>query len=323
MVQTGEAKLRSVIERLNADDKIHGILVQLPLPAQLDEGGIYDANGKRLNANTDKADVYNKPFRTLRPLQIAIGKDASISAQGSYPNNWRGPGELVDASNDSMQIVVAGKAPVFATPSTWVPVVMRLPDAAETAGSFDVFYRGDIQTDLYRGRFPTSFALEGSVDGYSWEPIYETNDVVKTEYGWFFAKDGNDKTGMGDRHGCQIRGVATNNCVTLSNASTVRVASGATLKLEGDVVISDVTVDCDKGAGTIDGGRFAENGTLRVEGAIENGAALSLSCVNTQTLGNLASWNVDVAGRNNVYKAKVDNQGVIRLFRPAFALVIR
>ena len=288
------------------------------------EWGIYDADGKRLNVNTDKADVYNKPFRTLRPLQIAIGKDASISAQGSYANGtWRGPGELVDKFTDSMQVVVGSKAPVFTTPGTWVPVVMRLPDAAGTVGSFDVFYRGDIQTDDYRGRFPTSFALEGSVDGYSWEPIYETNDVVKTEFGWFFAKDANDKTGMGDRHGCPIRGIATNNCVTLSNASTVRVASGATLKLEGDVVISDVTVDCDKGAGTIDGGRFAENGTLRVEGSFENGAALSLSCVNTQTLGNLASWNVDVAGRNNVYKAKVDNQGVIRLFRPAFALVIR
>jgi len=37
---TDMAKLRSVIERLNADDKIHGILVQLPLPAQLDEGEV-------------------------------------------------------------------------------------------------------------------------------------------------------------------------------------------------------------------------------------------------------------------------------------------
>ena len=37
---TDMAKLRSIIERLNADDKIHGILVQLPLPAQLDEGEV-------------------------------------------------------------------------------------------------------------------------------------------------------------------------------------------------------------------------------------------------------------------------------------------
>ena len=109
----------------------------------------------------------------------------------------------------------------------------------------------------------------------------------------------------------------------LRQTIAVKVASGATLKLEGDIVLSDVTVDCDKGAGTIDGGRFAENGTLRIEGDIVNGGALSLSCVNTETLGNIASWNVDAVGRNNVYKAKVDAQGVIRLYRPAFALVIR
>ena len=34
------ATLRGVIERLNNDDKIHGILVQLPLPSQLDEGEV-------------------------------------------------------------------------------------------------------------------------------------------------------------------------------------------------------------------------------------------------------------------------------------------
>ena len=38
--ETDMATLRQVIERLNADDKIHGILVQLPLPSQLDEGEV-------------------------------------------------------------------------------------------------------------------------------------------------------------------------------------------------------------------------------------------------------------------------------------------
>ena len=288
------------------------------------EWGIYDVDGIRLNVNANIDDVYRKPFRTLRPLQIALGKDASISANGSYAaGNDRGPGELVDGTTEPMQMIVGNTAPVITNPDTWVPIVMRLPDDAGTVGSFDVFYGGNIESNDYRGRYPTSFAMEGSVDGYSWEPLYETNDVVKTAYGWFFAKDSNDKGNLKNRHGHPIRGVATNNCVTLSNVSTVKVASGATLKLEGDIVLSDVTVDCENGAGTIDGGRFAENGTLRIEGAIENGGALSLSCVNTETLGNIASWNVDAVGRNNVYKAKVDNQGVIRLYRPAFALVIR
>src|SRR2546423_131188 len=34
--ETAEAELMGLIERLNADSRIHGILVQLPLPAQID-----------------------------------------------------------------------------------------------------------------------------------------------------------------------------------------------------------------------------------------------------------------------------------------------
>src|SRR5437870_13881050 len=33
--ETTEAELLALVERLNADHKIHGILVQLPLPAQI------------------------------------------------------------------------------------------------------------------------------------------------------------------------------------------------------------------------------------------------------------------------------------------------
>ena len=38
--ETDMATLKSVIDRLNADDNIHGILVQLPLPKHLDEGEV-------------------------------------------------------------------------------------------------------------------------------------------------------------------------------------------------------------------------------------------------------------------------------------------
>ena len=38
--ETGEAELLALIDRLNADPKIHGILVQLPLPKQIDAQGV-------------------------------------------------------------------------------------------------------------------------------------------------------------------------------------------------------------------------------------------------------------------------------------------
>jgi methylenetetrahydrofolate dehydrogenase (NADP+)/methenyltetrahydrofolate cyclohydrolase len=39
-VETTEAELAAVIERLNADDAVHGILVQLPLPDQINDQGV-------------------------------------------------------------------------------------------------------------------------------------------------------------------------------------------------------------------------------------------------------------------------------------------
>ncbi|MET0246882.1 MAG: bifunctional methylenetetrahydrofolate dehydrogenase/methenyltetrahydrofolate cyclohydrolase FolD [Sphingomonas sp.] len=41
--ETGEAELLALIGQLNADDAVHGILVQLPLPAQIDAGAVLDA----------------------------------------------------------------------------------------------------------------------------------------------------------------------------------------------------------------------------------------------------------------------------------------
>ncbi|MCI0640606.1 MAG: bifunctional methylenetetrahydrofolate dehydrogenase/methenyltetrahydrofolate cyclohydrolase FolD [Gemmataceae bacterium] len=41
--QTTQAQLLELVQRLNADPKVHGILVQLPLPKQIDEAAIVEA----------------------------------------------------------------------------------------------------------------------------------------------------------------------------------------------------------------------------------------------------------------------------------------
>ena len=40
---TSEAELLALVDALNADDRVHGILVQLPLPRQIDAGRVLDA----------------------------------------------------------------------------------------------------------------------------------------------------------------------------------------------------------------------------------------------------------------------------------------
>jgi methylenetetrahydrofolate dehydrogenase (NADP+)/methenyltetrahydrofolate cyclohydrolase len=48
---TTQAELMALIARLNADPKVHGILVQLPLPKQLDERKVLDAIDPRKDAD--------------------------------------------------------------------------------------------------------------------------------------------------------------------------------------------------------------------------------------------------------------------------------
>ncbi len=50
-VTTTQAELMALIARLNADPKVHGILVQLPLPKQLDERQVLDAIDPRKDAD--------------------------------------------------------------------------------------------------------------------------------------------------------------------------------------------------------------------------------------------------------------------------------
>src|SRR6516225_8868909 len=41
--ETSQSQLLDLVTRLNTDDAVHGILVQLPLPAQIDEAGVVRA----------------------------------------------------------------------------------------------------------------------------------------------------------------------------------------------------------------------------------------------------------------------------------------
>lgn len=287
------------------------------------EWGLYDVKNKRVNINTDKADVYDKPFRTLRPGQIAIGKEANLEIGGSYENgNHRGPGELIDGTADQMQMYVNNTAPALDDPDSWVPVVLRLPEGSGTVGSYDIYYP-NITSDTYRGRNASAISIEGSVDGYYWETLVETNDIISmsTTEGWL-TSDKKWKLSA-DRRGLPIRGTATNDCHSLKNVSTVNVASGATLKIEGDVVLSDITVDCTNGAGVIDGARFAESGVLRLVGSVNGGGALPLAFLNTETAGNIAAWDINVSGQTGVYKVRSDRQGVLRIYRRAHSIIIR
>lgn len=67
--ETTEAKLKQLITHLNADDSVHGILVQLPLPPHMDEAGV-------LATIAPEKDVDG--FHILNAGRLATGQDAII-----------------------------------------------------------------------------------------------------------------------------------------------------------------------------------------------------------------------------------------------------
>ena len=67
--ETSEADLLALIERLNRDPKVHGILVQLPVPDHIDEA-------KVINAITPEKDVDG--FTILNVGRLATGQKAMV-----------------------------------------------------------------------------------------------------------------------------------------------------------------------------------------------------------------------------------------------------
>ena len=68
-VDTGKEELLSLIDKLNRDDAVHGILVQLPLPDQIDEQAVIDAISPEKDADG---------FHVVNTGRLATGGDAMV-----------------------------------------------------------------------------------------------------------------------------------------------------------------------------------------------------------------------------------------------------
>ncbi|MBL4615081.1 MAG: bifunctional methylenetetrahydrofolate dehydrogenase/methenyltetrahydrofolate cyclohydrolase FolD [Magnetovibrio sp.] len=68
-IETSETDLLALVQKLNADDAVHGILVQLPLPSHIDEA-------KVINAIDPNKDVDG--FHVINSGRLATGQDAMV-----------------------------------------------------------------------------------------------------------------------------------------------------------------------------------------------------------------------------------------------------
>lgn len=67
--ETSQSELLSLIETLNGDDAVHGILVQLPLPDQIDEQAVIDAISPAKDADG---------FHVINAGRLSTGADAMV-----------------------------------------------------------------------------------------------------------------------------------------------------------------------------------------------------------------------------------------------------
>jgi methylenetetrahydrofolate dehydrogenase (NADP+)/methenyltetrahydrofolate cyclohydrolase len=101
---TGQAELEAEVARLNADDSVHGILVQLPLPSGLDSSRIVEMLDPR------------KDVDGLTPLNVAA---LVLGSEGHVPCTPAGCIEILDRHGiglEGQHVVIVGRSMLVGKP---------------------------------------------------------------------------------------------------------------------------------------------------------------------------------------------------------------
>ena len=116
-----EANLLALVEKLNADPEVHGILVQLPLPTQIDEDAVIRAiapgHGRGLLPPGERRPARRRPPAVL-PLHPARGDPALLARNGIDPAG--------------KEVVIVGRSNIVGKPLALM--LLQKPTAANPAG---------------------------------------------------------------------------------------------------------------------------------------------------------------------------------------------
>ena len=256
-------------------------------------------------------------YRAIRPGEIAYWKDGLDSQLSVLPR-------ICTGGTGQNYYTHFSKAPAEADPSTWVPIIMRLADGSRPVIRFNMLYNlGDNGTaPHWCNRHPTSFVLEGSADGFTWDNLYETNKLVYASGVAWLTELGSTYFWPRKNFGIPIASGNGKTVWSLGNATGVSVAKGATLNVEGEAKpVSKFVVDCDKGVGTISGVTFADSGTLVLENVPRSGF-IPVNHDGITGYGNLANWTVSTPGCTKTRTVTVTDAG-IGIASPGLMIILR
>ena len=313
-------------------------------PSYIYEFALYDAAGSNRVAGLifhepDDIRVKNQAvdYTPISISELDPGEAFFCNASGKdvyhYPASYHeGLGGLFDGktylkSGDThywRMYVTNGKP--NGTPENYVYAIMRLPDGTPPLLRYDVLVGKDSSAI-------SSIGVEASKDGNAWIDL--TGDVTTPQAADYVTWLSGDAFGAGHplRPG---RGLAlnvpaapdANGATMLDNVTSIQVATGATLLVRGESkTISNLTVDCSAGVGTLSGFDFAANGTIDLinipEGVMDFAVPAGLGGVSSEGLANLNSWSVKVEGMPSSRWGLKVSADEIRAFRLGTRLVIR
>lgn len=258
------------------------------------ELALYDADGNALEMALLGSNVN---YRAIEPGEYGYWRDGWESRLETSSAGLMALGNLFSGQPTRGLTQNFPKTPQESDPTSWVPIVLRLPDGTPPVVRFDLYYARSSKDAPWHNRQPTSFALEGSMDGFSWDELFATNGLSFGTTGAHWVS--NDETAFYSPRKDRGFPIASGNgqaVFALGNATGVAVTGGATLRVEGAArPLTSLTVDCEAGVGKISGVTLAAHGTLVILNVPREGF-VPIDFSGIEGWENLAGWDVALPG---------------------------
>lgn len=319
--QPGDYKwFRWTVQEKHTKNNAYDYDVNIAQIGLFNEAGAVQSKGLAFNDNSSELEPGQFGIQTTR-TRVA-GADAGASGQnpsdmfsGSQGygmwSRFFAPGETratVQHLND---------------PSSWFSVVMRLPETAQQIAYFDFM---NVWYPAQGARGVKTSSLEGSVDGLHWNTLIDKLEVPLHSASWTWGVSGNasaTKWTYAHTDGAPVAGSTDRTYSVLTGNPFVSVAPGATLVADGDITIKNLTLDGEKGMGTLDGFAFDESGTINIVGDKAKFLDKAPADIRGATVGRVSDWAVSVNGTLKPgWKVAASSDG-IKIIKSGMLLLFR
>ena len=260
------------------------------------------------------------------PSVLSAGKAAIGRTGYTLPRSDRALGNLFADDTSIFNIYYNNVMPTLKEPSTWVSIVVRLPDDAATVAKYDIRACNGTGGGKPYMREVMSWSIEGSCDGVSWTELVDvvsnaTKDVsAVAQYSsnkWYSSKDttstGYALAGESTRYG------------KMSAVDYVKVSGNGVLRTDRPVMAKELRIDAAALGGTIDGFSFSEDVNVVIEDSksLAPDGELPVKLIRASGLANLNGVVPVVDGKTRANYSLSVRDDKLYLLNPGLILLLR